>query len=77
VKALRDEHGKLSSTRTGGSALVFLFVAVVVSNVWFGKPVADIVYNTLETLILALVAGITLRGATKSVADRPAQPGGE
>jgi len=65
--ALSDEHGKASSTRWAGLLLVGLFVAVVVANVWWDKPVAEVVYETLEVLILALVAGIATRGLTKTV----------
>lgn len=66
MSALRDENGKVSSSRTAGFALVVLLVAVIISNVWFDKPVGDTVYSTLETLILALVLGISARAGMKT-----------
>jgi hypothetical protein len=68
VSTLNDEHGKPSSSRAAGLLLVALLVAVIVSHVWLGFVVEKVVYETLEVLILALVAGIAVRGATKTVA---------
>jgi len=65
VSALRDESGKVSSSRVAGFVLVALLVAVIVSNVWFDKSVADKVYDTLETLILGLVLGVSARAGMK------------
>ena len=66
MSALKDEHGKFSSTRFAGFLFVLLFTAVVISEVWFDRTVRDIIYETLEWLISALVVGVTVRGASKT-----------
>jgi len=45
---------------------VALLVAVIISNVWLGKEVGDRVYDALETLILALVLGVSARAGMKT-----------
>ena len=48
MSALRDEHGKASSSRWAGLVLVVLLVAVIISNV------ADIQTGPAMVILLAL-----------------------
>ena len=67
MEIMNDEHGKRSSTRMAGFILCALLVAVIATDVWSDRAVGEVVYSTLETLILAQVIGVSARGLTKNI----------
>lgn len=69
IDLFTDEKGKLSSTRLMGLCVAFLFGAVVIGDVWYGKEVTDTVYRTLEGVIFGLVGATTVRSGLKTYTE--------
>jgi hypothetical protein len=63
---IRDENGKLSSTRVVLMIMVAMFCFIVIS----GTTVDAMVYTILNAVILLCLGGTSVRGTVKCMGDR-------